>query len=265
MHTHRTAIAALCLTAAAAVTLTACGDDKGDGADGAKGAKKPAAATKQKEPFAGLSGPDVIEKAVRATSSAKALRIKGSAPDGEGGTVTMDMALNTRGECAGSLSVNGQGSMDLIANRTTVYMRPDAEFIRTDEKGNAEPDKEGTEAAVDTLADRWSKASAKGSDAKDMAAFCDLDTILAEFKDVDSAARRGKETTVDGTPALTLHEAEGKDRYTIYVATKGKPYLLKIVNEKAKKDETLAFSDYDKPVKATPPKGDVLDLDKLEG
>ncbi|MFD9908773.1 hypothetical protein [Streptomyces sp. NPDC059063] len=252
---RRTAFAALCIATAATVTLTACGGDSD------KDGKKTGKATESKAPFAGLSGPDIVAKSVKATTGAKSLTLKGSTPDGQGSVVDMDIALSTRGECVGTLSVGGQGQLDLIGNRTSVYMRPDAEFIRTDAKGES---KEDTKAAVDTMADRWSKMSAKSSDAKDLAVFCDLDTILGEFKGVDSTARRGKETTVDGTPALTLHESEGKDRYTIYVATEGKPYLLKVVNETAKKPETLTFTDYDKPVKATAPKGDVLDLDKLE-
>ncbi|GGS06340.1 lipoprotein [Streptomyces aureoverticillatus] len=263
-------LAALCLTAAAAATLTACGGDKGDKGDStpwnsAKNSErrddKPDKPDKPKGPFPGMSGPDIVDKSVSATTAAKSLTIKGSAPDGEGGVITMDIALNTRGECTGSMSVAGEGSIDLIMNRTTVYMRPDAEFIRSETKGQPEAE---TSAAVQMMANRWSKMSATSPDAKDMAAFCDLDTILAEFNDVDSAARRGKVTPLDGAPALALHEHDGKDRYTIYVATQGKPYLRKIVNN-AKPSETLTFTDYDKPVKTTPPTGDVLDLDKLAG
>lgn len=274
---RRGRLAALCLTAAATVTLTACGGDK-DGSALWDVTKKPTGSEtgsdagtntasgsekrddKPEGPFPGMSGPDIVDKSVAATTGARSLTLKGSAPDGEGGVINMDIALNTRGQCAGSMSMEGQGSLDLIMNRTTVYMRPDAEFIRTQSKGRPAPE---TNAAVQTMADRWSKTSATSPDAKDMASFCDLDTILAEFKDVNSAARRGAETTLDGTPALALHETEGRDRYTIYVATEGKPYLLKVVNETKKRSEALTFTGYDKPVKTAAPSGDVLDLDKL--
>lgn len=279
---RRATFAALCLTATAAVTLTACGSDKdgsspwdavkesGDaqsgkdakggknGEDGGAGGAKSGGGSKG--PFPGLSGPDIVEKSVAATTGAKSLTLKGSAPDDEGGAIDMDIALNTRGECAGSMSMKDQGSVDLIVNRKTVYMRPDAEFIRSETKDQPEDE---TAAAVQLMADRWSKSSATSSDAKGMATFCDLDLILAEFKDVDSAARRGEQTSVDGTPALALHETEGKDKYTIYVATEGKPYLLKIVNNTTKRTESLTFGDYDKPVDTTAPSGDVLDLDKM--
>ncbi|MFH9074180.1 hypothetical protein [Streptomyces alboflavus] len=279
---RRATLAALCLTATAAVTLTACGGDKDgsspwdavkesadsqsgkDGKDG-KGSEDDGDGGEKsgggpKGPFPGMSGPDIVEKSVTATSAAKSLSLKGSAPDDEGGAIDMDIALNTRGECAGSMSMKDQGSVDLIVNRSTVYMRPDAEFIRSETKDQPEDE---TAAAVQLMADRWSKSSATSSDAKGMATFCDLDLILAEFKDVNSAARRGEQTSVDGTPALALHETEGKDKYTIYVATEGKPYLLKIVNNTEKRSESLTFGDYDKPVDTTAPSGDVLDLDKM--
>lgn len=42
-------------------------------------------------------------------------------------------------------------------------------------------------------------------------------------------------------------------------------HLLKVVNETAKTPESLAFSEFDEPVDATPPAGDVMDIDELTG
>ncbi|MEV0253498.1 hypothetical protein AB0H82_04380 [Streptomyces sp. NPDC050732] len=68
---------------------------------------------------------------------------------------------------------------------------------------------------------------------------------------------------VDGTPALKLSGVDGKDEYTLYVATEGKPYLLKVVQKSGGgKPEALTLSDFDKPVKAGPPTGDILNLDR---
>lgn len=73
-------------------------------------------------------------------------------------------------------------------------------------------------------------------------------------------------TTVGGTPALKLIDTDGKDEVRLYVATKGRPYLLKVDQvSDGKSEKALIFSDYDKPVKAEPPSGEVLDLDKPTG
>ncbi|GAA3128199.1 hypothetical protein ACFQ0X_25880 [Streptomyces rectiviolaceus] len=260
---RRTTLAAVCLAAAATVGLTACGTESG-GSGGTSTAKKDEPKDEPKKaagPFPGLSGPDIVDKAVQATTDASSLTVKGSVPD-ETGTIELDMAFDTKGRCAGTMGMGGEGSLDLITTASTVYMKYDEKFLRTQGKGEPAAD---TQAAVDMLAGRWVKTSATGADAKDIASFCDLDVLLGEFKDVNSAARRGRTTTVDGTPALTLTESDGTDRYTLYVATEGKPYLLKVVNETAKTPESLAFGDFDEPVDATPPTGDVMDIDKLAG
>ncbi|WP_030788684.1 hypothetical protein [Streptomyces sp. NRRL S-920] len=248
---RRTAIAAVCLATAATAGLTACGSE-----DGKSGSAKEAA----KGPFAGLSGGEIADKAVKATSGAESLRIKGDVTDGEAGLISLNMAMDTKGKCAGTMGMNKEGSIELIVPGKTVYMKYDEEFLRAQSKGEPKAD---VQAAVDMLADRWAKTKATSADAKEIAAFCDLDIVLADFKDVSSAARRGGTTKVDGVPAIKLMETDGKDKYTLYVATEGKPYLLRVDTAKGGKVETLKFGDYDKPVKTTPPTGDVLDLDKL--
>nr|WP_308117773.1 hypothetical protein [Streptomyces anatolicus] len=245
---RRTAIAAVCLATAATAGLTACGSEGGS-------AKKA-----EKGPFAGMSGGKIAEKAVETTSDAKSLRIKGEVPDGEGGMLSLNMAMDTKGKCAGTMGMNKEGSIELIVPGKTVYLKYDEEFLRAQSKGEPEAD---VQAAVDMFADRWAKTKATSADAKEIAAFCDLDTVLADFKGVSSVARRGGTTKVDGTPAIKLTETDGKEKYTLYVATEGKPYLLRVDTAKGGKVDTLKFRDYDKPVKATAPTGDVLDMDKL--
>ncbi|WP_369247137.1 hypothetical protein [Streptomyces sp. R41] len=246
---RRTALAALCLAAAATAGLTGClpGENKAD--------------SKPKGPFSGLTGGEIADRAVKATTGATSLRMKGDVPDDEdGGTIRIDMALNKKGECAGTMSMAGQGKADLIKTGDTVYMKYDEAFLRAQSKGESKAD---TDAAVAMLAGKWTKMSATGSDAKDIASFCDLDTVLGGAEDVNSDATRGKTSTVDGTPAIILHEKDGKDRYTLYVATEGKPYLLRVDSTSAKDPGTLTFSEYDKPVPAKTPTGKILDLDKL--
>ncbi|MET7453826.1 hypothetical protein ABZT03_18485 [Streptomyces sp. NPDC005574] len=263
---RRTALAALCLAAAATTGLTGClaGQDKADGASNSpRGSGASGGSGKKQEPFAGLSGGEIADRAVKATTGASSLRMKGDVADsGSDGTIRIDMAVNTKGECAGTMSMGGQGQAELIKTGDTVYMKYDEAFLRAQSKGEAKAD---VEAAVSLLADKWTKMSATGKDAKDIAGFCDLDSVLAGAEDVNSDATRGKAGTVDGTPAIVLNEKDGKDRYTLYVATEGKPYLLRVIDRSAKEPGTLTFSDYDKPVPARKPGGAIVDLDALGG
>ncbi|MFJ1974978.1 hypothetical protein ACIO93_40835 [Streptomyces sp. NPDC087903] len=258
---RRTALAALCIAAAATTGLTGClpGQDSADSKPSKQSTSDDPG--KQQDPFAGLSGGEIADRAVKATTGASSLRMKGDVADGAD-TIRLDMAVNTKGECAGTMSMGGQGEAELIKTGDTVYMKYDEAFLRAQSKGEAKAD---VDAAVTLLAGKWTKMSATGKDAKDLASFCDLDTVLSGAEDVNSDATRGKTGTVDGTPAIILNEKDGKDSYTLYVATEGKPYLLRVVDRSAKEPGTLTFSDYDKPVPAEKPTGDILDLDALGG
>ncbi|WP_199550764.1 hypothetical protein [Streptomyces sp. N35] len=256
---RRTVLTTAALALSAALALTACGSEKSAGSSD-KGKNAGNSSAESKEPFADASGPEIADQAVEATSSAKSLRVKGTVPDAELGAITLDMAMDTKGVCAGSMSVGGQGKAEIVNDGRTVYMKYDEAFLRAQSKGEAKAE---VDAAVDMLGDRWVKTSATGEGSEDLKAFCDLDQLLGEFKGGDSAARKGKVTTVDGQEAITLTENDGAERYTIYVATKGKPYLLKLTSDAAKDGEDLTFTDYDKPVDAKAPTGDVLDLDTM--
>ncbi|MPY62058.1 hypothetical protein [Streptomyces spongiae] len=248
---RRTTLAALCIAAAATVTLTGClpGTDKAE--------------SKPKEPFAGLTGGEIAERSVDTTKGATSLRLKGEVPDEEsGGTIKMDIALDKKGDCAGTMSMSGEGGLELIKTGAIVYIKFDEAFLRSQSDGSS---KQETDMVVDMMAGKWAKTKATGADAKDIAGFCDLDTVLDEFGGERFDAERGDTTKSGGVPAITLVEKDGKDRYTAYVATEGKPYLLRIVSASKKEPGDIAFSDYNKPVRTEAPKGKVLDLDTLGG
>ncbi|MEU1270138.1 hypothetical protein [Streptomyces sp. NPDC005799] len=275
---RRTALAALCLVAAATTGLTACqsghseqaGQNKADG----KASATPTSSG-PKDPFAGLSAAQIADRAMTATTGASSLRLKGDVQDDESsGTISLDMALNKKTECAGTIGMGGQGKADLIKTGDTVYMKYDEAFLRAQGKGESKAD---TDAAVALLAGKWAKMSAKGSDAKDIASFCDLDTVLGGAEDVNSGdsggssggtadptATRAGTATVDGARAVVLKVKDGKESYTLYVATEGKPYLLRL-DSTAKDAGSLTFSDYEQPVPARKPAGKIVDLDALGG
>ncbi|MFE9355704.1 hypothetical protein [Streptomyces olivaceoviridis] len=249
---RRTALAALCLAAAATAGLTTGCQPGQDSAD-----------SKPKGPFAGLSGGQIAERALKATTDATSVRLKGRVTDDESkGVIDIDMAINHAGECAGTMSMDGEGKADLIKTGSTVYMKYDEAFLRAQSKGES---KEDTQAAVDMLAGKWTKMAVKGQDAKDIASFCDLDSVLGDLSDGGTAGTtRGRTTRVDGMPAITLSEKDGKERYTAYVATEGKPYLLRVDSASGGKEpEHLSFVDYGKPVPAHKPAGEIVDLDAL--
>ncbi|MFE0819456.1 hypothetical protein ACFW40_24525 [Streptomyces sp. NPDC058807] len=293
-HLRRSTFTALFLTAVATASLTGCqsgqdGFGRADGPDGTGAAasasgpasgqkadadknadpeKSPSAsASASAEPFAGLSADEISDRALEATTGARSLRVTGDVPDEEsGGTIRIDLALDREGECAGTMSMDGQGQAELIKTGDAVYMKYDERFLRAQSKGEPQAD---TEALVSLLAGRWTKMSATGPDAKDMTSFCDLDTMLdgtdGDADDSDPVLTRGEATTVDGTPVLVLWETDGADRSKLYIASEGKPYLVRFESKSENDAGTLTFGDYDEPVPADAPTGDVIDLEAMNG
>ncbi|GHB60608.1 lipoprotein [Streptomyces viridiviolaceus] len=265
---RRTAFAALCIVAAAATGLTGClpGQGRADAEPGTSGQQPSTSASKaeeKKEPFAGLTGGEIVERAVEATAGAASLRITGDVPDDRGGgTVRVDLAMDRKGECAGTVSAGGEGEAQLIRTGDTLYLKYDEAFLRAQSEGESAAE---TDAAVAMLAGRWTKMSVTGQDAQDIAGFCDLDTVLGGAQDVDSDATRGRTTTVDGASAIVLSERDGADRQTLYVAAEGTPYLLRVDSTSATDPGSLTFSDYDVPVPAREPDGEIVDLDAPAG
>ncbi|MFI1397384.1 hypothetical protein [Streptomyces sp. NPDC020681] len=258
---RRTAVAVL--TAALALGGAACGpldDDAKPSKSSKSTAKAKGGSASGSEPFAGQSGPDVVNKAVRATKTATSLTLDIALKSADGPTKGR-LSINTKGECAGTLSLGATGTAELIKTGKTAYMRFDEAFLR--EQGKGEPAEE-TEAVLKMLKGRWVETDVSDPDSKESLELCDLNSLLAELEANDNAARRAGEATVDGHKALKLTESDGDATYTLYVAAEGQPYLLKFEQVGGDEPGTFTFSKFNEPVGAKRPAAkDILDLDEL--
>lgn len=235
------------LCAAVALGATACGPFSSDKSDAAKPAG----------PFGDLSGPQIANKAIGATKTADSLTLDIALKTTEG-PVKAYLATDVRGRCAGTMTVGATGTVELIKpDDKAVYLRFDEAFLKEQAKGESA---EVQAAVLKELKGRWMKTDAKDPDAEDSLALCDLKSLLGQFEQGANLAVKGKETTVGGKKALMLTQALDDEKTTLYVATEGKPYILKIVTAGGEEPGTISFSDYDKPVEAkAPPAKDVVD------
>lgn len=173
-----------------------------------------------------------------------------------GQEIGIDLALDTDGACAGSLTLMG-GSAEIIAG-------PEGQFIMGDQgfwAGMA-----GGEAAAaqvtELLGEKWAKMPEAEGGFTD---FCDLDGLLDEFSSVDAAegeATIGQQEEIGGVPALELI-SDDETPTSAWVAIDAPHYIVRV---SAGGDEagSIAFTDFDEPVDAQPPApDDVVDLSKL--
>ncbi|MFC9614505.1 hypothetical protein [Streptomyces sp. NPDC056938] len=141
-------------------------------------------------------------------------------------------------------------SLEQLRIDGTDYVRPNRTYL--EEWGG---DMGGTDEQ-----DRWIKVPASKSTPGD--GLSDCGHKFDSFGEVT----KGQPTTVNRTPAIRLKvtdkENEGTS-FTFYVATEGKPYILKVVAKDDQFDNTTSFSAFNKPLDVqAPDKADVLDMSR---
>ncbi|WP_406494766.1 hypothetical protein OG936_13265 [Streptomyces sp. NBC_00846] len=209
----RTAAAALCTVTVLALTA-ACGtlfDDERTAA-----------------PYARLTGPEVVNKALAATRSAKSLRMAVETTSGEG-PVSAFVATDVRGACTVTLSLGAAGTLELVRTEGAVYTRSDAAMLR--EATAQDGPGKNTAADVEKLTGRWVKAPSGDPYAEPAERYCDREAFLGLLARKSGTARKGKTTTPgpDSTsdiPTLTVNGRTDEGTWTASIASEGRPYLL---------------------------------------
>ncbi|MEN3583187.1 hypothetical protein AAH978_03380 [Streptomyces sp. ZYX-F-203] len=233
--------------------LTGCLSESEPRADGPD-----EAATREVEPFEGLTGGDILGRALAATSALESVHASGATELTESGApLEVDIAVDRKGRCAGSLSVAGEGRAELVNTGDAFYTRFDETFIREMEDA---PDEE---SAVALLADRWLTGAFMDGMEDAMKEMCDLDSLVPEEVDERVAATRAGTATLAGQPAIRVDLSDDGAELRLYVATDGEPWLLRVEDRSEAEPTTIDFTDHNAPVSAEKPEGYVLDLSDL--
>jgi len=107
----------------------------------------------------------------------------------------------------------------------------------------------------------WIKTAASNAQPGDGLSKCGLD--FASF----GTAKKGEPTEVDKTSAIRLVVTDKEDKggvFTFYVATEGKPYILKVVYEGTDFSTTTTYSAFDEPMDVRAPAKNVLDTTLID-
>ncbi|WP_250300477.1 hypothetical protein OG204_03565 [Streptomyces sp. NBC_01387] len=208
-----------------------------------------------------LSAQQIGQKAHDALFSSTSLHLKVQGSfDESGNASSIDLTLDKQANCKGSVSVGGQGSIQIVKRGNSVWIKPDATFWK-----NQVP---GGNATSAVLHGRYLGGSAKESPLEDIAQVCDLNAFLSATKDdtgdSPNALTKGKETTVDGVAVIPLSSERNGRKEILYVAAHGKAYPVRLSVQGNTAHATVGFSDFDKPVPTSTPTPDqTVDLSKL--
>lgn len=235
--------------AATALLTAACGPEK----SGAAGTPVPTASTPTKPAGNGIeakSADEILSAATAAFAKATSVHLKGTVVE-SGDTIGLDLTLGTaggRGTMRAPIAKGKSVSISILNTKRGVYFKS-LQMWRS--VGGAQ--------MADLIGDRWVLVPKNNSEFKDFEQMTDLKKFAKDVLDTNETVVKGKTTVIDGVPAIGLRGSDG----TLYVATTGTPYPIKIVPKKpARPGEGLAFLDYDAPLDLTPP-ADPIDLNKL--
>jgi hypothetical protein len=234
--------------------LAACGTGESDspgaagtpGTPGTPGSSRPAVAGNG---IADKSADEILAAAQQALKSARSVHLKGAMSD-KGEKIKLNLWM-TRTAAKGSITGPEGGktyTIDVIKTGGRFYMHAPAMFRAM-----------GGAAAASLIGNRWVLVPKGDKDFKDFESLVNIRAMAKEMLTPDGAVTKGKQTVINGTPVIGLDASDG----TLYVATTGRPYPVKLVPLKPETPgEQLAFLDYNAPVTVHRP-ADPLDLSKL--
>jgi hypothetical protein len=257
MRTTRLLIGTLACAAAVA-GLTGCSSDSGKEAPAAQGtsagtATAPSAASSPSVPQTSgiekLTAKQISDKAEAALKAAPSLTLDLAVTSGSD-KMKGRLQMDRKGHCVGTMSMGAQGSFAIVQTGGKAWIKPDDAFLK--QLAGAE--------ATKLMSGKY----IGGSTAKDMSSFCDLTDFTKEIGgDTPEKVTKIGPATVDGIPTVAISATNKDGKSTIYVATQGTPYPVKIVHD-GEDAGTVLLSGFDKPVVAVaPPASQVIDPSKL--
>jgi hypothetical protein len=194
----------------------------------------PAVQTATAGPLAGLTGSEILTRAVADLDAASSVHITGSTKL-PGQTTAVDLTVGAHG-CTGTIEIAGQGSVLLLGTGDTVWMKPDEQFYKAAGVSAAE---------LSQLAGKYLRISASKSG---IGALCYLGQLATQISGGAGHVVLGQTTTVLGQPALQLNDV--KQPGDAYVTTSARPEFLRVGSGGG---GYMDFTSYNAPFTVTPP------------
>lgn len=201
------------------------------------------------DPLAADTSVWVLQHASANTEAAFAVHLTGTGDD-SGQTVTFDLSVAGSDGCTGTVAETKEGSVQLIFDGSTVWIKPDDEFWR-EATGVTDP------AQLAAVEGKYITATASDSSLGKITSLCQLNTVLKGFASIPATDARdeikGPVTRINGQRVLKVSDT--KDSAYAYVTDTAQPKLLQLIDPDADglTGLTYTFGYPGTPVAITPP------------
>ncbi|MFF4602002.1 hypothetical protein ACFY12_04475 [Streptomyces sp. NPDC001339] len=220
--------------------------------------------------LAGKSAQQISDDALGELVAAKSLRLR---TETTANPTKLDLTLDQAGNCAGAISKGPFGRVQIIKRGNKVWLKPDAAFWKSQLPG-----REGTDAA-EKYKNKYLHGTTRDDFLQSLSVACDLTAFQESAVGPNRpptgtpppshplsptptpTLSKGKPTVHEGRPVLPVTKKFDGIVQTLYVATKGRPYPLKLTAEADHQIGTILLSNYGTPVPAkTPAPRDTVDI-----
>lgn len=198
---------------------------------------------------AALEATAIIDKARAALKAAKSYHMAGSITD-EGQKTSLDVKVSGA-DVLGSMTIS-DAKIELLRVAGKQFIKPSAAFWKL-----TSPQQAGAIAQI--VGDRWVVVPASNKDLSSFFTVTDVDEILSPDS---NTVTKGAVKPINGTPAIALTEGDADG--TLYVATTGEPYPLKLEGAKPE-DGGMDFTEFGSTFAdiQAPAAADTIDFSKI--
>jgi hypothetical protein len=190
---------------------------------------------------AAKSPDQILQAAVNAAESAKSMHVSGTVQ--QGGKLGLDLDLVTGKGAAGTIS-QGPEKFKLVVTGGNFYFQGNRAFWL--KVGHSE-------AAVKLFLGKWIKEPSAAGQFASVSHLTSIKSLMNGVLKQHGSLTKGSTTTVAGQSAVAVHDAKNG---TLYVATTGKPYPLKVTGSKASSG-AITFDQYNHTFTIAAPKQSV--------
>lgn len=191
------------------------------------------------------SANQIVSAAVSATRSANSFTLNGSVS----GYSFQNLSLSKSGNAQGTISHNN-GTIRLIGVNGTIYFQADRTFWNAN----------GGQAAANLFIGKWVTGNPNNPDIQSIKNSINTQSLTQSFGNTSgSTYTKGNTSTINGQKVIAVNAQQGNTKGTIYVATTGQPYIIRL---NVPGHGQLTFSNYNKPVRPSVPRSSV-NIDKL--
>jgi hypothetical protein len=206
--------------------------------------------------FADESADTIVKSSKEDMGDLKAVKVSGDLTT-DGQSISIDLQLNSDGDCTGSLGID-DGSAELLGVDGETWMRPDEAFWRSSAGDNADE-------VISVVGDKWVVVP---DDEDSLKQFCDVDDLLDQLlkdEDDDSTYTKKGTDTLDGDDVVKVDNEDPEDgTSTGYVLVDAPHYLVKIEKTEGADPGSVTFSAFDEEFDVSAPATDeVVDFSNL--